>query len=72
MARNSFSVSQEIEADLIAARLLHDTGYDLIKAKMVLFRMNRMGSSYYTEWLASHPSGPDRILKFEEAINEIH
>ena len=72
VARNSFSVSQEIEADLIASKILTNAEYDLNKAKMVLLRMNRMGSSFYTEWLASHPSGPDRILKFEEHANEIN
>ena len=72
LARYSFSVSQELEADFIAAKLLYESGYDLNNAKMVLLRMNRMGSSFYTEWLSSHPSGPDRILKFEETLNEIN
>ena len=72
VARNSFSVSQEIEADLIASKILTNAEYDLNKAKMVLLRMNRMGSSFYTEWLASNQSGPDRILKFEEHANEIN
>jgi len=71
IARNTFSISQEIEADFIAMQLLKDSGYNLEKAKMVLLRMNRMSSDFYTEWLDSHPSGPDRILIFNENINEL-
>ncbi|MDA9720401.1 M48 family metalloprotease [bacterium] len=68
LGRLSFSVDQENEADEIATKLLKDSGYDLEKAKMVILRMARMGGGYYTEWMSSHPSGPDRILNFEERV----
>ena len=70
IGRNSFSINQENEADKIAANILLDSGYDLEKAKMVLLRMSRMSSQFYTVWMSSHPSGPDRILNFKKNIYE--
>lgn len=70
IGRNTFSISQENEADKIALEILMEAGYDLKKAKMVLLRMSRMSSTYYSEWLSSHPSGPERILHFESNIYE--
>ena len=64
--------SEEREISLVSGQavydVLKDSGYDLEKAKMVILRMARMGGGYYTEWMSSHPSGPDRILNFEERV----
>jgi len=66
IGRLSYSVTQEKEADAFALRLIEDSGYDSAKARKILLRMARMAGSIKTKFLASHPSGPDRLSEFDK------
>lgn len=67
IGRFSGSRKRESEADLISTIILKKAGYDLKKARIGLIRMTRTGLSKTTsEWLDSHPTGPERILAFDE------
>ena len=67
IGRFSGSRMKESEADLISTLILNKAGYDLKKARIGLIRMTRTGLSKTTsQWLDSHPTGPERILAFDE------
>ncbi len=67
IGRFSGSKKKESEADLISTIILNKAGYDLNKARIGLIRMTRTGlSKTKSQWLDSHPTGPERILAFDE------
>ncbi len=67
IGRFSFSRRQEIEADAISKRILISSGYDIKKARIGLIRLTRTGlSKANSQFLDSHPSGPERILIFDK------
>ena len=61
----SFSVEQEVEADNFDQDLLSQSGYNNAKARDILIRMARTGSGIRTQFLSSHPSGPERLHYFD-------
>jgi predicted Zn-dependent protease len=66
IGRFSFSRRQEIEADAISKRILINSGYDINKARIGLIRLTRTGlSKANSQFLDSHPSGPERVLIFD-------
>tara|TARA_B100000795_G_C22782692_1_gene433133 strand:+ start:1198 stop:1932 length:735 start_codon:yes stop_codon:yes gene_type:complete len=66
IGRFSFSRKQEIEADSISKIILLNSGYDMEKARAGLIRLTRTGLSPATSsFLDSHPSGPERVLIFD-------
>ncbi len=63
----SFSKKQELEADAISIKILKDSGYDLEKARMGVIRLTRTGPSrMYSVFSDTHPSGPERVMWFDE------
>lgn len=63
----SYSKQQELEADAISLKILKDSGYDLNKARMGIIRLTRIGPSRVNSvFLDSHPSGPERVMWFDE------
>lgn len=63
----SYSKKQELEADAISIKILKDSGYDLEKARMGVIRLTRTGPSrMYSVFSDTHPSGPERIMWFDE------
>lgn len=65
LAALSFSVKQEVEADNFAYDLLIKSGYNTAKARDVMIRMARDSYSISTQFLSSHPSGPERLHYFD-------
>lgn len=67
IGRMSYSKQQELEADAISLKILKDSGYDLNKARMGIVRLTRTGFSRVNSvFLDSHPSGPERVMWFDE------
>ena len=64
--RPQYSRSQENESDFLAIQILHDANYDLNKAKQGLINIaaSAEDTSSYPAFLASHPSGPQRLASF--------
>lgn len=66
IGRFSFSRRQEIEADAISKKILISSGYNIEKARVGLIRLTRTGlSKANSQFLDSHPSGPERVLVFD-------
>ena len=66
LGRLAFSRQQESEADRIAVAILIQAGYNLRYAQDALIRMTRFSASRaYSQFLASHPSGVERVIQFE-------
>lgn len=65
VASLSYSSAQETEADNFAFKTLISAGYDPIKARLLLIRMSKMSGSITTPLLATHPSGPERLYRFD-------
>lgn len=69
LGRYTFSRAQEIEADAISKKILIDSGYDIDKARIGLIRLTRTGlSKVNSQFLDSHPSGPERVLIFDNTL----
>jgi len=65
-----YSAKQEYEADLISIEILHKAGFDLAKARDIHIRMTGIGANpVYSGFLSSHPSGPERLIMFDRAVN---
>lgn len=64
--RPQYSRSQENESDFLAIQILYDANYDLNKAKQGLINIaaSAEDTSSYPAFLASHPSGPQRLASF--------
>ena len=68
----SGSKAREAEADALAAIILSKAKYDLLKARIGLIRMTRIGFSKSTSnFFDSHPSGPERIRAFDEITKDL-
>lgn len=65
-----FSVDQEKEADEIALMLLSTANYKLENARVIIIRMARQGGGISSGFLASHPSGPERLIHFDQKVSE--
>ncbi|MCP4598279.1 M48 family metallopeptidase [Neptuniibacter sp.] len=72
IGRAAFSKSQEIEADYISMLVLKEAGYDIDRARECLIRMTRIGGGgVYSVFLGTHPSGPERLLRFDSNFAEM-
>ena len=67
----SFSKEQEREADYLAALILYRAGVDLDKARGLLVTVARGSERNETNFLDSHPIGPDRLAAWDRAVAEI-
>lgn len=72
IGRFSGSRKRESEADFISTMILKRSGYDLDKARIGLIRLTRTGLSKTTsQFLDTHPTGPERILAYDEIIKNL-
>jgi Zn-dependent protease with chaperone function len=63
-----FSVKQEKEADLLAAFIIDQAGFDLAAARNMLLKIGAKTGKDKTAFLASHPAGPERLASFDNAV----
>src|SRR3989338_3047643 len=71
----SYSKEQEREADLLATYLLSRAKYDLKKAgniMVVLSKSSGEGSLSRSAFLDTHPAGVERVVAWQESIDEIN
>jgi Zn-dependent protease with chaperone function len=72
IGRFSGSRKRESEADFISTIILKKAGYDLEKARIGLIRMTRTGlSKTSSKFLDSHPTGPERLIAYDEITNSL-
>ena len=62
----SYSAEQERAADRYAYQVISSSGYDVVKARFLLLRMAKISPSITTPFLASHPSGPERLFNYDQ------
>ena len=69
----SYTKDQENEADYIGAYIVHKSGYDLDKARMVFARLAKANKSQHNERhsIATHPAHAVRLAKFSHTTFEI-
>lgn len=69
----SYTKDQENEADYIGAYIVHKSGYDLDKARMVFVRLAKANKSQHNERhsIDTHPAHSVRLAKFHLTASEI-
>lgn len=65
-AQNSYSRSQETEADLEGARMLHDAGIDPLAMARFFENLAEQEGANVPAWLSTHPDTRDRIERLRE------
>jgi Zn-dependent protease with chaperone function len=68
----SFSKKQEREADMLAAFILFNAGYDLYESRYMLVKMGAMDPDRKTSLLDTHPAGPDRLATYDKFIQTVY
>ncbi len=71
IGRISFSKKQEREADMLAAFILFNAGYDLNESRLMLVKMGAMSSQRKTRLLDTHPAGPERLATYDKVIEVV-
>jgi predicted Zn-dependent protease len=69
----SYTKNQENEADYIGAYIVHKSGYDLDKARLIFARLAKANKSQHNERhsLDTHPAHSVRLAKFHVTASEI-
>ena len=71
IGRLSFSKEQEREADYLAALIMYRAGLDLDRARGLLVTMAANTGHMQTNFLDTHPAGPERVAAWDRAVVEI-
>lgn len=68
-----YSRSQELEADIYAAKLLDDTGYNPEGLKIMLEQIDHQSDTGSTSggWLSTHPSAKDRLTEVGSTLSKL-
>jgi Zn-dependent protease with chaperone function len=72
IGRISFSKKQEREADMLAAFILFNAGYDLHESRLMLVKMGAISPNRKTRLFDTHPAGPERLATYDKVIQTVY